>query len=93
MAESNFITKMLKQAKEPTKDPNKDDDYDEEAYKKALEGEQGFASGKTDECEHHKQWDFIISFNSVNRIRFEFITCLLVLYDCIMLPFDIAFDI
>ena len=37
--------------------------------------------------------DFIIGHSSLNRLRFEFVTCILVIYDCIMLPFNLAFDL
>lgn len=37
--------------------------------------------------------DFIIDPSSVNRLRFEFLTCILVFYDIIMLPFNLAFDV
>ena len=90
MANSNFITKMLLQSK--GENPKSGlEDLDEEAYRKALQ-EEFSSSFHKDLPGVDKKNDCIISFNSVNRIRFEFLTCLLVLYDCIMLPFDIAFD-
>ena len=58
-----------------------------------MQEENNFSNLTKDEDNQGKKWDYIISFSSVSRTRFEFITCLLVLYDCIMLPFDIAFDI
>ena len=37
--------------------------------------------------------DCIIGHSSLNRLRFEFVTCILVIYDCVMLPFNLAFDL
>ena len=34
---------------------------------------------------HEHSW-FIISYYSVNQLRFDFLTCILVLFDCIMVP-------
>lgn len=40
----------------------------------------------------NEDW-FIISYYSTNIRRFDFITCILVLYDCFMIPFKNSFGL
>ena len=35
--------------------------------------------------------DWIIGYYSTNRLKFEFFTCILVIYDCVMAPFQWAY--
>jgi hypothetical protein len=38
-----------------------------------------------------EKWDWIISYYSQKRLMFEFMTCIMVIYDCVMTPFYLAF--
>ena len=35
--------------------------------------------------------DWIISYYSTNRLKFEFVTCVLIIYDAVMAPFIWAY--
>ena len=36
---------------------------------------------------------YVMSYHSVNRLRFDFFTCILVLFDCIFIPFKVSFGL
>ena len=60
------------------------------AYYKAINEEKLMASEvkKKDKVETN---DWIISYYSRERLAFEFATCILVIFDCGMVPFRLAF--
>ena len=38
-----------------------------------------------------EKWDWIISYYSQRRLLFEFITCIMVIYDCVIAPITFAY--
>ena len=40
-----------------------------------------------------KYYSFIISYNSLNILRFDFLTTVLVLYDCFKVPMRISYGV
>ena len=92
--EKNFMLRLAKQSDEI----NVNDVFDfavKEDDAEYLKIMQDFSADTVDRNLEEKatKTDFIINHSSVNRLRFEFLTCILVFYDIIMLPFNLAFDV
>ena len=66
---------------------------DEELYKKYLENQDNdsdqilFVSRK-----NFNRW-FIIDSHNINVLRFDFLTCILVLFDCFIVPMKSSFGL
>ena len=66
------------------------EEIDMAAYYKAINEEKMIMS-ETQKKEEVETNDWIISYYSRRRLVFEFVTCILVIFDCGMVPFRLAF--
>ena len=65
------------------------EDIDDEEYKHIIKSAAYSVDHELHEDVYHNDW--IISYYSMNSLRFEFLTCILVFYDCFMVPFKYTF--
>ena len=70
-------------------DENKNQQMYESYMARARKGTIYDSSILTRENSH---W-YIISYHSINMLRFNFLTCMLILYECIMTPLQISFGL
>ena len=73
---------------------NKDleNQFDERAYDEYLRSGETWTEMLSYDDEDKSNW-FYIHSNSINILRFDFLTCILVLFDCFFIPFKITFDL
>jgi potassium voltage-gated channel Eag-related subfamily H protein 7 len=91
---STFITKIAndEQVRRGSVSIPQDQESSDGEYQKALET-GAIRESLTLAKDYLSKQDYIISSSNVHRLRFEFLCCMLVAYDCVMLPFDLAFDL
>jgi hypothetical protein len=92
MAENRFL-RLYRQAKASQEgQENGGDACDEkEYYDEIQQFEEYLNRSMTISLSKWKE-DYIISYYSKTRLKFEFVTCILILYDCVVLPVHLAFE-
>lgn len=73
---------------EPEASESNDDEYN-----RAINEDESLARSETLKKKGEGKNDYIVSYSSVNRLRFEFLCSVLVCYDCVMLPFSLSFEL
>ena len=94
IAEDQFIIRAHRQSKKLEQDGTLEDsssEFDQEGYNAAINKQEVVSVAQFSMDVRPNSNDWIIGYYSTDRLKFEMITCILVMYDGVMAPFQWAY--